>query len=1173
VSTLAGSPQRGGAADGACGGALFSRPFGVAVDAVGNLFVADTSNQVLRRISPSGQTATIAGVAGWASWRNGPASTNAPLPALFNYPYAVAVDGYENLYVADTGNNMIRKIAGGLVETLAGNGQAGSLNGQGTNAQFSVPVALAVDSGGNIYVAEYGNDMIRRISPLGVVTSVAGAAELSGSADGVNSEARFFEPEGIAVDSASNLYVADTGNHTVRKIARDATGANWIVTTLAGSPGHSGDVDGRGSAARFYYPEGIALDSAGTIYVGDSVNRTVRKISPDGMVTTLAGPAGSYGSADGPVLSARFNEPYGVAVDPSSNVYVADTFNDTIRLVATSGAVTTLAGQAGLTGSLDGTNDAARFNEPTALALDVAGNVYVADYANSTVRKIIPGEGLTNWVVSTLAGKAGVTGFANGPGNVAVFAHPFGVAVDGAMNVYVSDYGNQLIRLINSNGAVSTYAGRLSTPGYKDAAGTNALFNYPSGIALDGATNLYVADAGNEVIRRISPDGATTTLAGSHGIAGSTDGNAALFHSPQGVAAGAGGFVFVADTANNVIREIAPDGGVTTVAGLAAFTGSADGVAPVAQFNEPIGLAVDAAGNVYVADVQNNAIRQGIPYYGQPRILSAPLSQTVSAGSSTVLAPGIAGAGPPQLQWLFDGTNLPGATGATLVVSNAQTASAGNYSLTASNSYGAVTAAVAVLAVSSLPVIDSNPGTQAIAPGGSALLAANTLGNPPLEYQWLWDGANLDGATSPTLVVSNAGVYQVVVSNAFGTATSLVSTVQWEAAPQFTVQPESQMDYPGQMAALAAAVSGATPLSYQWLKDGAPLADGGHVWGSTLPALAVGPLSAGDAGIYTVQVSNALGVIRSSNIVLLLGAAGTPIAVTGFESDLVVENSAMGDGGIYDTAYYAQSFSGAYTFYETNLPAVSHSGGQGHTLGLPTAATATSELDGSTLFEFAPFTNGNALDLTNGASSGLLYLTSPGAYDSLSILATSANGGGTAAFMIEFANGDVSPPLSYVANDWDDDPGAAALTHFGRIYTGSYNAFYTDDDSGKDPNLYQTTVNLAARGWNTQPISAVEFFMPTGPETTATTTTAIFALSGTPASPAFGPQLVPGHFAAGNFSFSFQTVANQIYTVEQCTNLAQGLWQIYASLVGDGQADSVTAPATSSQQFFRVVQP
>ena len=198
--------------------------------------------------------------------------------------------------------------------------------------------------------------------------------------------------------------------------------------------------------------------------------------------------------------------------------------------------------------------------------------------------------------------------------------------------------------MIDSNGVVSTYAGRLNTAGYKDALGTNALFDYPTGIALDGATNLYVADAGNEVIRRIAPGGATTTLAGTHAMAGSRDGNAALFNNPQGVAASAGGFVFVADTANNVIREITPGGEVTTVAGLAGFVGGGNGVASMAQFNEPIGLAVDSAGNVYVADVQNNAIRQGVPYYGQPRILSAPLAQTVSAGYSTVLTPDVAGA-------------------------------------------------------------------------------------------------------------------------------------------------------------------------------------------------------------------------------------------------------------------------------------------------------------------------------------------------------------------------------------------------------------------------------------------------------------------------------------------------------------------------------------------------
>jgi sugar lactone lactonase YvrE len=1173
VSTLAGSAQIGGFADGAGSAARFSNPFGVAVDAAGNIFVADTYNQTIREISPGGLTTTIAGELGATGLRNGPAPPSSPSPALFNYPYAVAIDAYENIYVADVVNNVIRKIANGYVETLAGSGQSGSANGKWTNAEFSVPVSLAVDGGGNVYVAEYGNDTIRRITSSGVVTTVAGLPESEGSADGTNSQALFFEPEGIAVDAATNLYVADTGNHTVRKITPDATGANWVVTTLAGSPGAHGDVDGTGGEARFYYPEGIAVDSGGNVYVGDSINRTICKISPGGAVTTLVGPGGSYGSADGPLWSARFNEPYGVAVDSALNVYVADTFNNTIRMITAGGAVTTLAGQAGFGGSSDGTNAGALFNEPTSLAVDGAGNVYVADYANSTVRKVTPDSTGRLWTVSTLAGTPGVTGFADGPAGGALFSHPYGVAVDGESNIYISDYSNQVIRLLNAGGIVSTYAGKAGIAGYKDAPGASALFDYPSGLALDGATNLYVADAGNEVIRRIAPGGVTTTLAGSHGVSGNRDGNAALFNYPQGLAVTAAGFVFVADTANNVIREITPTGEVTTVAALAGFAGSADGVASLARFNEPIGLAIDVAGNVYVADVQNNAVRKGIPYVGQPLILSAPLAETVPAGAAATLAPAIAGAAPLQLQWLFDGTNISGANGPALTVSNAQTNEAGIYSLTVSNNYGIVTGAIAVLAVSGAPVIGGNPGTEAVAPGGSALLGAAAFGEGPLNYQWSFDGSNIAGATGPELTVSNVGFYQLVVSNTFGAATSLVGAVQLDVPPQITVQPESQLDYPGELAALTAGVAGLAPFSFQWLKNGAPLLDGGHVSGSSLPTLNLGPLSAGDAGTYSARISNAFGVVTSSNAVVALGAAGTPIAVSGFDGDFVVENTAEGNGGIYDTAFYAQPFGGTYAFYETNLAAISHTGGAGRTLGLPTNGTITSLLDGSTVFQLAPFTDDNALDLTNGGSSGTLFLSSLAAYDSLSVLATSANGGGTGSFVVEFANGQESAPLAYIANDWYDDPGAAALTHFGRIYSGSFNAFYTDDNSGAEPNLYQTTVNLAALGLAAEPISAVQFFLPTGPGLTATTITAIFALSGTPAAPPASPELAAESFTSGLFTFNFQTAFNQSYTVEQSTNLVQGPWQIYTSFIGNGQERSVSVPATNSQQFFRVVQP
>ncbi len=326
---------------------------------------------------------------------------------------------------------------------------AGDADGPGSLARFRAPRGAATDSAGNVYVADSLNLTIRKVTPGGVVTTLAGLAESFGSADGPGSFARFYLPCSVAVDSAGNVYVADTFNHTIRKVT-----PGGVVTTLAGLAGSYDFADGTGSAARFYNPFGVAVDSAGNVYVADSRNHMIRKVTPGGVVTTLAGLAGSYGSADGPNSAARFSLPCSVAVDSAGNVYVADAYNHTIRKVTPAGIVTTLAGLATSPGSADGTGSAARFHLPKCVAVDSAGNVYVADSLNHTIRKVTPGG-----VVTTMAGLAGKRGSADGTGSGARFHNPFGVAVDSAGNVYVADSLNHTIRKVTPGGVVTTLAG------------------------------------------------------------------------------------------------------------------------------------------------------------------------------------------------------------------------------------------------------------------------------------------------------------------------------------------------------------------------------------------------------------------------------------------------------------------------------------------------------------------------------------------------------------------------------------------------------------------------------------------------------------------------------------------------------------------------------------------
>jgi hypothetical protein len=304
--------------------------------------------------------------------------------------------------------------------TLAGSsGNSGSVDGTNSSARFNNPVSLAVDNVGNIFVSD---GSIRKITPAGVVTTIVGQV-------GNNIQ-------GIAVDNSENLYVADMMDSVILKITTNGT-----ISTFAGQSGSNGSVDATGGGARFYFPTGIAVDTNGNVYVADSVNETIRKITPGAVVTTLAGSPRNYGYADGTGGAARFHTPQCVAVDTSGNVYVADHANQVVRKVTQAGVVTTIAGYPGSSGAADGTGSSARFNNLDGVAVDNAENIYVADQSNQAIRKITP-----SGIVTTLAGQSGNSGNADGIGSVARFNRPQGVAIDGVGTLYVADTGNSTIR-------------------------------------------------------------------------------------------------------------------------------------------------------------------------------------------------------------------------------------------------------------------------------------------------------------------------------------------------------------------------------------------------------------------------------------------------------------------------------------------------------------------------------------------------------------------------------------------------------------------------------------------------------------------------------------------------------------------------------------------------------
>ena len=323
---------------------------------------------------------TLAGTAGVGGTADGTGAA-----ASFYQIRQIAVDASGNIYAPDFrschfNENRVRKITrAGVVTTLAGGSTCGSSNGTGAAASFYGPTGAVVDSSGNIFIADMGNDLIRKITPLGVVTTFAGGVQ--GNLDGTGASAKFYAPSALAIDAADNLYVADAYNRNIRKITTAG-----VVTTLAGSS-TSGYADGTGNAASFSFVTGLAVDSNGNVYAADVNNNCIRKITPAGVVSTFAGSTTS-GAANGVGSSASFNLPWGVAIDTSGNLIVADGGNNSIRLITPAGIVTTIAGST-TAGSADGVGSNASFNSPWGVAVDTSGNVYVSDQGNFTIRKLV----------------------------------------------------------------------------------------------------------------------------------------------------------------------------------------------------------------------------------------------------------------------------------------------------------------------------------------------------------------------------------------------------------------------------------------------------------------------------------------------------------------------------------------------------------------------------------------------------------------------------------------------------------------------------------------------------------------------------------------------------------------------------------------------------------------
>ena len=531
------------------------------------------------------------------------------LSASLHSPRGLSFDGQSNLYFVDSDNFRVRKITpAGTITTIAGYGQAGS-GGDGGPALSATLGAgaldTAVDSAGNVYIADTGNRRVRQITPAGIIRTFAGTGEAGSSGDGGPALNASMVPRALAFDAVGNLYIGEGFRVRVVNTA-------GVITAFAGTGefGYSGD-GGQAGAARLGQIRCLALDSAGNLYIGDS-NYVIRKVTPERVISTFAGNGTSAFSGDGgPATQASIQTPMGVASDPSGNLFIADERNFRLRKVAPSQVITTVAGNGAFRyGGDGGPAVSAYMINPTSVAVDAAGNIYVAEILGNRVRKITPfGQ------ISTLAGtsRRGYSGD-GGPAAAAALASPYSVVADPAGNVFIADTGNSRIRKITSAGVITTVAGNGRT-GYSGDRGpaTAASLNSPMGLALDRAGNLYLCDAAANVVRKVDTSGVITTVAGTGRAGFSGDGGPATqaaLNGPFGVAVGTDGSLYISDEINARIRRVSPDGIITTVAGNGQMGGTGDGGPPLqATFSSMDDLKVDAGGNIYVASGGDNRIR------------------------------------------------------------------------------------------------------------------------------------------------------------------------------------------------------------------------------------------------------------------------------------------------------------------------------------------------------------------------------------------------------------------------------------------------------------------------------------------------------------------------------------------------------------------------------------
>jgi len=912
ITTVAGNGTSSFSGDGGLAtNAGVYQPYSVAADASGNFFIVDSQNNCIRRVDTNGMIMTVAGTKNYGFAGDGGPANKAMLAA----PCSVALDAGGNYYISDFLNNRIRRVdTNGIITTVAGNGTAG-YGGDGaaaTNAYISRPEGVTVDIQGNLYIVE--SCRIRRVDTNGIITTIAGTNSWGFAGDGgPATNALFNDPWGVAVDGAGNVFIADHQNNRIRRV-----GTSGIITTIAGtnSLGFAGD-GGAATKAALFWPQGVAVDNYGYVFIADTANNRIRQVDPSGIITTVVG-GGNGGDGVLPTKSS-LTSPYGVALESAGSLLIAEYPFGRIRrvtlgriptlplnsvttnnagnyqvivtspagsvtssvvsltvafvpsivtqpqsLLASNGAAANLSVTASGTGPLGyqwyqnnvpvtgGTNagltlpavSAAQAGNyyciitnnygtvksiqaaltvliPPSIVTQPSNQVLVAGM-NTTFSVAVAGTGPftyqwqlngtnlpnQNNIITRVAGVTDRVGFGGDGGlaTLAVLSIAAGVQQDATGNLYIADEGSSRVRRVDTKGIITTIAGS-SNAGYAGDGGvaTNASLNWPSGLAIDASGNLYISEYGNHRIRKVDTNGIISTIAGTNSSGYSGDGGLAVMarlNWPTGVAVDAAGNVFIADAGNNCIRKVGLDGIISTVAGtnVAGYAGDL-GPATNARLSSPNGLALDTNGNLFIADKGNQRIR---------KVDSNGIISTL-AGTGTAGYGGDNGFATNALLNQPYGVAV-GPYGEILI------ADYGNNRVRLVTVDGMIST-VAGTGASGYSG-DSGSATNAML-GNPMCVGTDKNGNIYVGLGYRSTVRKIDLGRSPLLTLTNlgpvnVGSYDVIVTSPLGSVTSSNGWLSLLFPPSITSQPSIAHVLLGEPANLAVTVTNNPPFGYQW---------------------------------------------------------------------------------------------------------------------------------------------------------------------------------------------------------------------------------------------------------------------------------------------------------------------------------------------------------------------